>query len=299
MRKLRALSDIYAIDGVLLARAGELIDKRTTARIRRLSKRKRWKLFRVRETFLHKDFSKIFYEKRYKVIFSPPGTREELLGTVGNTDIEEGILRELRRMKRRDPYTYHHVLVVVGLTVKMAITLKRPRFNKHIAAHMSFAHDMGKTRIPAKILEKTTPLTKSEHETLQTHPTIGYVLLNYYCVKHREICSLSSLEHHERLNGSGYPRGIKELSKYTNLITPNDVLDALMTSRPYRRACYTLRQALDYLLDRVKKGYYNKTTVYTLISYARKSKPPIRSIRISKRKREKPPPDDIYGKIIE
>ena len=299
MRSLSLPDDIRALDGTLLVRAGENIDKNCLRKIRGISRRRHWKLRAVQNTFLCKDFEKALLDERYTVIFEPPKTKEKIIETVRRTKLEEGLIAELKRMKRRDPYTYHHILIVVALTVKEAITIKKFRFNKYIAAQLSFGHDLGKTRIPLKILNKATHLTRSEHEMLRSHPLIGTVLLNYYGLRNRAICSLSAFEHHERLNGTGYPRGIKRMSKYTCLIAPNDVLDALLTSRPYRKTCYTLRQALDFLLDAAKRNAFDKDVVLTLVSYARKDKPSIRKMKVSIRKRGKPPKDRIYGRILE
>ncbi|MFC1577065.1 HD-GYP domain-containing protein [Candidatus Omnitrophota bacterium] len=297
MKRLTVGRDIRAIDGTLLLKAGSAMNKRALSRIRALARRRNWKMVAVGGTFLFKDFARVYRDKRYRIIFSSPGTKEDVSAVIKKAEIEKPLYLELRRMKKRDPYTYYHVLVVVALTVKMSITIKRPRFNNFIAAHLGFAHDLGKSRIPISILEKKTPFTIDEYRLMRSHPLIGHLLLTYYCKKDKRICCLSALEHHERLDGTGYPRGISAINKYSSLIAANDVLDALMTSRPYRRTRYTLRQALDFLVDKVRMEEMDKDTVYTLISYARKDKPKINALKISKRKRQPPPKDLVYGKI--
>jgi len=64
---------------------------------------------------------------------------------------------------------------------------------------------------------------------------IGYVLLHYYFGKDHKQYDFSSFQHHERLDGSGYPLGIKRLNKYSHLIGIVDILDALISERPYRK----------------------------------------------------------------
>jgi len=87
---------------------------------------------------------------------------------------------------------------------------------------------------------------------------IGYVLLHYYFGKDCKIVAFSSFQHHERLDGSGYPLGIKRLNKYSHLIGIVDTLDALISARPYRKTPFSLRAAIDLLLDESEKGRFIK-----------------------------------------
>ena len=111
---------------------------------------------------------------------------------------------------------------------------------------------------------------------MKSHPLTGYVLLHYYFGSGHRIVEDPSFEHHERLDGTGYPRRVRKMNKYSQVIAVADVFDALLSRRPYRREPFTLRAALDHLLDEARGGRLNPVFVLLLISYARKSKPALR-----------------------
>ena len=167
-----------------------------------------------------------------------------------------------------------------------------------IICHCGFTHDIGKTRIPISILNKKEKLTAEEVAIIKTHPVIGYLLLNYYLKADRDECALTSLDHHEKLDGTGYPRAIKSLNKYTQLIIPVDILDALLTKRPYRGQAFTLRASLDNLLIEAKAGRISKDVVNALVSFARKDKPDFRSIKIAERPRNDLPEELSHEKYL-
>jgi HD-GYP domain-containing protein (c-di-GMP phosphodiesterase class II) len=147
-------------------------------------------------------------------------------------------------------------------------------------------------------LDKRSPITIQERHLLKAHPFIGYILLHYYFGKDYKKYAFSAFQHHEKLDGSGYPLGIKRLNKYSQLIAVVDTLDALISERPYRSRPYTLRAAIDHLLGEAEKGKFNKNFVYILIRYCRKE-PSGTKLILSKKGRDKEPDQNSYGKISE
>lgn len=122
--------------------------------------------------------------------------------------------------------------------------------------------------------------------------------MHYYFGRDYHKYDYSAFEHHERLDGSGYPRKIKRIDRYAQLIAVVDILDALISSRPYRKAPFTLRAALDLLiLDEARQRKLNKKIVYLLVSYARKDRPPLSELKVSTKRRDKEPAQNVYGKI--
>lgn len=95
-------------------------------------------------------------------------------------------------------------------------------------------HDIGKIAIPSQILQKSEPLTRAERQAIQTHPVVSARILRNF----KELSSLSPvvLYHHERMDGSGYPDGLKgdEISVESRIIAVVDVFEALIGKRPYR-----------------------------------------------------------------
>jgi HD-GYP domain-containing protein (c-di-GMP phosphodiesterase class II) len=181
----------------------------------------------------------------------------------------------------------------------MTLHIKRYKLNFKTVSYGAFTHDIGKNRIPKNILNKKTALTVDEYELIRTHPTIGYLLLLRYEKKTNSRSAITAYQHHERADGSGYPNSIKKINIYAQLVAVNDILDALLTKRPYRKEAFKLRAALDYLLDEAKENRLNRLAVLSLISFARKDKPDIKKIVVSREKRVKPPKNSVYGKIIQ
>ena len=289
--------DLYDIYGKLLAKKGERVSQRLIERIKNMPKKNKVRK-PMKNTFIYKDVKKTLNNPKYRVIFEDHIKKGRMLKIAGNTILEDGIIKELAYMKKHLPYTYKHELIVGILTIKMTLGLKKYRLNSKTASYGAFTHDVGKNRIPKKTLAKTSALTVSEYEFIRTHPTIGYLLLLRYERKVDSSSALTAYQHHEKLDGSGYPNGLRRINIYAQFVAVNDILDALLVRRPYRKKPFPLRVALDYLLEEVKAKRLNEDAVLSLISYARKKKSDIKTIDVSKVKRGKPPKNNVYGKII-
>jgi putative two-component system response regulator len=112
-------------------------------------------------------------------------------------------------------------------------------------------HDIGKVGIADSILKKQGKLEADEYEVMKTHTTIGHRLLSRF---HRPVLDVSAAvayEHHEKWDGSGYPRGLsgQEISVYGRIVAIVDVYDALTSNRVYRQA-----MSNDEVLDILRKG---------------------------------------------
>lgn len=110
----------------------------------------------------------------------------------------------------------------------------------------AFIHDVGKSFIPAEILFKSGRLTAEEYEIVKEHCRKGYVYLkSEYPMIERDLLAIV-LEHHERVDGKGYPLGLKgdDIHPYAKLISLCDVYDAITSTRSYKVA-YSSRYALN------------------------------------------------------
>jgi putative nucleotidyltransferase with HDIG domain len=107
-------------------------------------------------------------------------------------------------------------------------------------------HDIGKIKVPAEILSKPGPLDEVEYLLVKTHPMAGYNLLKN--VDFPWPIAEIVLQHHERLDGSGYPLGLRgeEIRLESRIIAVADVLEAMTSDRPYRKAL-DIEQALNEL----------------------------------------------------
>jgi HD-GYP domain-containing protein (c-di-GMP phosphodiesterase class II) len=147
-------------------------------------------------------------------------------------------------------------------------------------------------------LNKKSELTFEQYQIIKTHPLIGFLLLKYYSGwEGRQYCD-TAFEHHEKIDGSGYPRGIKRIDRYARLIAPVDIYDALISKRPYRQISYNGRLAIDILLEDAKEGKLNKQNVYLLINCLREKKvESLAAMKVSQRRRTAPPAGNLYGRI--
>jgi HD-GYP domain-containing protein (c-di-GMP phosphodiesterase class II) len=118
----------------------------------------------------------------------------------------------------------------------------------------AIVHDLGKISVPAEILSKPTKLNDLEMGLIKTHPQISYDVLKdiHFPWPVAEIV----FQHHERINGSGYPRGLKgdEVLQEAKILAVADVVEAMASHRPYRPAI-----GIDAALEEIEK---NKGTLY-------------------------------------
>jgi HD-GYP domain-containing protein (c-di-GMP phosphodiesterase class II) len=160
--------------------------------------------------------------------------------------------RDLFRLARHDFYTFTHVTNVCGYAVILARRLGIGEFEKlESIATGAMLHDIGKRFIPARLLSKPTRLDSAERALIETHPQRGYEEL---C--RRPTVSFEQLmmvyQHHERLDGSGYPVGLvgSEIHPWAKILAVVDVFDAMTGLRPYRRSA-SVRDTLDYMARNV------------------------------------------------
>jgi HD-GYP domain-containing protein (c-di-GMP phosphodiesterase class II) len=158
--------------------------------------------------------------------------------------------RDLFRLARHDFNTFTHVTNVASYCVILAERMGiHDRLQLEEIATGAMLHDIGKRFIPARILNKPSRLDLAEREVVETHPQRGYEDL---C--RREGVSEAQLmmvyQHHERLDGRGYPVGVTEsdIHPWAKILSVVDVFDAMTGSRPYRRSIKT-REALAYIVE--------------------------------------------------
>ncbi|HZK57872.1 MAG TPA: HD-GYP domain-containing protein [Clostridia bacterium] len=140
-----------------------------------------------------------------------------------------------------DSYTYAHSVDVCILSIIIGHEMG---LSKSVLIKLgigSLLHDLGKIRIPIEILNKTGSLTEEEFTEIKKHTVLGHKMANYEFEERLSKESISIiLNHHERYNGSGYPRGLKgsELSVLDMICGIADMYSAMTTDRSYRKALF-------------------------------------------------------------
>ncbi|HUL31280.1 MAG TPA: HD domain-containing phosphohydrolase, partial [Thermodesulfobacteriota bacterium] len=198
-----------------------------------------------------------------------------------------------------DFYTYAHVLMVFALSTILARDLLPDDQECIRLSSTGPTHDTGKVCVPLHILKKKTPLTKTERNFLEHHTAAGYVLLSYYYKDIQHLACHVALDHHERGDRSGYPRGISLTDPMVEIIAACDVYDALIMPRPYRSGVYDNRTALEEITEMARQNKVGWNVVKALVAHNRKSNPHYREITISAERRGTSPPNNVYGMIAE
>lgn len=154
----------------------------------------------------------------------------------------------------RDPYTAGHQSRVASLSVAIATELNMVPHNIEGIRLSALVHDIGKFSIPTQVLMKPTKLNAFEVAMLRNHVQAGYDVLKH--IHFPWPVAQIVLQHHERLDGSGYPNALKgdSISDDARILAVADTMDAMVGTRPYR-AAFSIDEALDTLHFGVERLY--------------------------------------------
>lgn len=162
-------------------------------------------------------------------------------------------MRFLQAVEDSD-YTYKHSIRVGRLVKHMAIDLGLDKDKISLVTRAAYFHDVGKIKLPDEIVFKQDFLTDDEYKVIQKHTEYGRdIVKGMGLVEEAEIV----IQHHERLDGSGYPNGLKgdEFNGLAQIIAVADVYDAIIAERPYKEAL-TPEQALLYMYSRAEVDFH-------------------------------------------
>lgn len=137
-------------------------------------------------------------------------------------------------VESKDPYTAGHQKRVTDIAVAIAEEMNLPEDKISGIRMAAMIHDIGKINIPAEILSKPGQLTDIEFNMIKTHPEVGYNILKN--IEFMYPVAQIVYQHHEKIDGSGYPRGIpgNDILIESKVIAVADVIEAMATDRPYR-----------------------------------------------------------------
>ncbi|MGL3607274.1 HD-GYP domain-containing protein [Rhizobium sp. G187] len=157
---------------------------------------------------------------------------------------------EMTRLKSKDEGTYVHSLAVATMMTQLADASGLDDETATLLGVAGLLHDIGKLQIPSDILNKPGRLTDEERQIIRDHPENGFQLLSQYGEIPPLVLDICRL-HHEVLDGSGYPLGLKasQLTLPVRISTVCDVFEALTSARPYK-AGWPVEQALDWMFER-------------------------------------------------
>jgi len=157
----------------------------------------------------------------------------EIEDTLKETIFTMGVIEE-----KRSKETSNHTIRVTKYCHLLAEKLGLSEKKIDILVAATPLHDIGKLGIPDSILMKPGKLTKDEYETMKSHPEIGFAMLRHSERDILKAAAIIAYEHHEKWDGSGYPRGVKgeDIHIYGRIVAMADVFDALSTKRVYKES---------------------------------------------------------------
>ncbi len=263
----------------------EIKDLSTSRFYLRKMDRERWKremeekdVVHMEVQFKRKDGSVIWVKESTRAVRNRKGKIVYYEGSIQDITqsklLEEELRESIRFMRKlfedtvsalgsvvevRDPYTAGHQKRVTELAVAIAREMGLEERRIEAIRVAGLLHDIGKLAVPSEILVKPTKLTEHEFMLIRSHPEIGYELLKK--IDFPWPIAEIVLQHHERVDGSGYPKGLKngEILLEARIIAVADVVEAMSSHRPYR-AALGIDKALEEIASKRGK-YYDESAV--------------------------------------
>lgn len=220
-------------------------------------------IFSIKENFFFEEILQFFKEASWDISLALRDIKqrkeiEKLLNTVKKAlyDLSSSISKIV---ELKDLYAKNHGENVATLAVKIGEKLGIDKERLEFLYLASLIHDIGKISIPTEILVKPSKLTETEYNLVKLHPQIAYDYLKE--IKLPLPIAEIVLQHHERENGSGYPRGLKkdEILIEAKIIGVAEVVHAMCSFKPYRDA-FKINEALDYI-QKESGNLFNKDVV--------------------------------------
>jgi len=208
------------------------------------------------------DGSERIVHEQAEVFFDETGNAIRMIGTVQDITerkrADEELQHTLEKLRKalggiiqavaltveaRDPYTAGHQRRATNLARAIATEMGLSEEQIDGIRMAGVVHDLGKISVPAGILNKPGRLTKNEFAIIQTHPQVGYDVLK--TIEFPWPVAQIVHQHHERIDGSGYPAGLKgeEIMLEARILAVADVVEAMCSHRPYRPA-WSIDEAL-------------------------------------------------------
>jgi putative nucleotidyltransferase with HDIG domain len=152
---------------------------------------------------------------------------------ISSVEQENDVVSLLLSLNSKDDYTYQHSVQVGMLSYYMAKWMGIPEEEAQFIGKAGFLHDIGKSKIDNKILTKLDQLDDTEYEELKSHTLYGYEILKQSFDE--TALALTALQHHERLDGKGYPHGKQEpdIHPYAKIVAVADVYSTMISNRIY------------------------------------------------------------------
>ncbi len=175
------------------------------------------------------------------------------------------VLVQLEDIHSYDDYLFFHSINVAVFSIMTGLSMGYHEGDIMDLGLGALLHDIGMIMIDSQLLNKPEPLAKHEMEEVKRHPEIGFNILRNF----REVSATAAhvaYQHHERFNGSGYPRKLvrKQILEYAQISAVADTFDAIITDHPYRKA-YTTTEGV-IIIKKLADSHFNPDIVDAFVS---------------------------------
>lgn len=251
----------------IIAREKEIFTDALLEKVANMGKKFNLNLVPIENTFFLEDFKKLLNKdmKKYGFITENLKFLNDLSHIVSQVRVPEQILLELKWLKENYSYNYHHVVAVTALSSRMARDFLEGQ-ELVDTAEAAILYDIGIGHIPSKIIQKVGKLDPKERNIVSYHPIYSVLLMAHYYQDYKHPRIEIVLNHHENLNGTGYPRKIKNSNMISQIIHLADTFDALISARPDRRFFTTL-EAFKICEEEINQGKIAREILPIIYSY--------------------------------
>jgi putative nucleotidyltransferase with HDIG domain len=182
---------------------------------------------------------------------------------------EKDVVSLLLTLTNKDDYTYQHCVQVGMISYYLALWTGLSEEQALLTGKAGFLHDIGKSQIDEIILNKPGKLSDEEYQLMKNHTIFGYEIIENSLLTNKEI-SLVALQHHERLDGTGYPNKLTKgkLHPMSTIISVADVYSAMISSRVYQK-----KRDLLYVLRELYRLSFSELDPQVVSSFIRKMIP--------------------------
>jgi len=218
-----------------------------------------------------KAVATMFHDARMGKAVNAEAALQMVDDIAASVDRNLGALISLVRLKNKDEYTYMHSVAVCALMIALAKELGLSDAETKQAGLAGLLHDLGKAGIPMEVLNKPGALTDEEFRLVKLHPERGFEFLKLANITD-EVALDVCLHHHEKINGTGYPKKLKaeEISVFAKMGAVCDVYDAITSNRPYKDgwepgvSLQRMAQWTEHFDDRVFKAFVKSVGIYPI-----------------------------------
>jgi HD-GYP domain-containing protein (c-di-GMP phosphodiesterase class II) len=300
MEELILPHDVVTLAGELLLPAASRLDNQTLAELARRHPAAPCAAYPFSSlTAFLRDLEEFLAARPYDTIFADPRETREIVRIMGQVQLLQPVIVALEYFREKDFHTFRHCLMVFALSTLLARHLYPGDQRSLLGALAGPSHDLGKVCVPPAILQKRSPLTNAEAGILKNHVLAGYLLLSYYTGDGEHLTARVARDHHERHDGSGYPRGINAFDEMVEIVILSDIYDALISPRPYRPVSFDNRSALEELTKMAAQGQIGWLALKALVAFNRSSRPDYHQCDVSLERRGLPPANNVYGQRAE